>query len=235
MRFVIFLMLGVVLLASLSLAAGFECDRATSVQEQLICGDPTLSALDDKLSGLYALALDVIKAQQALRDKQIAWLAHERSRCADVPCLSAAYEKRLTQLFTLLKPHTHPIGPHVEGRIDDPPSKSWYCQQWGGSGYFSVAVRAQDHLVTGRVDGVHDCGRKVWGEVEFTGHLVGHIALVEFDGGFAHEARGKAFIAVTADRIYWQIFEKVQGESYVPTTGMVRRAKPTPSRARQPG
>ena len=232
MRFVIFLILVVMSLPSLSLAVGLDCDRAASVQERLLCEDTTLSALDSKLSGLYTLALSIIKSQKALRNKQVAWLTYERSRCADVPCLLAVYEKRLAQLFTLLKAHTQPIGQQAEGRVDYLPGKSWYCQTTGGGSYFSVTVMAHDNHVTGSVDGVHDCGRKVWGEVEFTGHLVGHIALVEFDGGFHQKAWGRAFIAVTADRIYWHVFEQVQAESYVPTDETVRRAKHQSSRAR---
>ena len=46
-------------------AASFPCEGKLSAQEQLICADKRLSALDYRLSALYQMALEISEAKQA--------------------------------------------------------------------------------------------------------------------------------------------------------------------------
>jgi uncharacterized protein len=45
-------------------AASFPCGGKLSVQEQLICADKRLSALDYRLSALYQMALEITETRQ---------------------------------------------------------------------------------------------------------------------------------------------------------------------------
>ena len=42
-------------------AASFDCNKATTETEIAICSDPELSALDDRLSGVYVTGRQVTK------------------------------------------------------------------------------------------------------------------------------------------------------------------------------
>ena len=57
-----------------ALSASFDCQRASTRDEVLICSDPVLSMLDDQLSAGYKAA-SVGGASPALRGEQRAWLA----------------------------------------------------------------------------------------------------------------------------------------------------------------
>ena len=76
-------------------AASFDCAKASTKVEHLICDNPEISKLDDELATSYKAALhDQSKAGQ-VRHAQRQWL-NERNICADVACLREKYKERLT-------------------------------------------------------------------------------------------------------------------------------------------
>jgi uncharacterized protein YecT (DUF1311 family) len=79
-------------------AQSFDCAKATSIVEHLICGDPGLAARDDAISRLYINALKSDKLGK-VRTQQRAWVKGEQSICHEADCLRAAYDSRLTDLF----------------------------------------------------------------------------------------------------------------------------------------
>lgn len=90
-------------LASLSAApawaAGFDCARAVSAAEVLICASPALSALDSRLNVAFRNAVARARDSAVLRSSQRAWLADdERARCRDEPCLARAITARIVML-----------------------------------------------------------------------------------------------------------------------------------------
>ena len=80
---------------SLTLAASFDCDRASTETEIAICSDPELSALDVLLSEAFELARN-----NPNLDSQSAWLA-ERDECADHMCLRNEIGIRIAELLRL--------------------------------------------------------------------------------------------------------------------------------------
>ena len=54
---------------SFTFAAGFDCTKATSTVEKLICSDDKLSKADEQLSAVYSKALHMPQAQRRLRRK----------------------------------------------------------------------------------------------------------------------------------------------------------------------
>ncbi len=74
-----------------------------NLAEQMICGDPMLADLDDRMSRLYA-ALPV-KDERG----QLAWLRNERDACnTDATCLARAYEHRIAMLGAADEPLERP-------------------------------------------------------------------------------------------------------------------------------
>jgi len=77
----------------------FNCSRARTRVEHLICGDTYLGQLDRRMATAYSAFLRRIsRSEQArLRENQRLWLA-DRSDCSTVDCLVGAYEDRIAWL-----------------------------------------------------------------------------------------------------------------------------------------
>jgi len=82
-------------LSALGYAAGFDCSKAGTKTEVMICSDNLLSELDSKLSKVYT---ELRRLIPDIRIEQNEWLTNVRNKCPTVHCLQEAYEKRIDQL-----------------------------------------------------------------------------------------------------------------------------------------
>jgi uncharacterized protein len=82
-------------------AASFDCEKATSQVEKIICGDEELSILDEALNVAYLKALKRADIQQQTVASQRQWLKKERNACRDAASLKNAYETRIQALSEL--------------------------------------------------------------------------------------------------------------------------------------
>lgn len=80
--------------AQLSYAASFDCAKAVSATEKMICNDPAISKLDEQLASSYKLALESAKDKDALKTQQKNWLKQKRNVCANQACIKNVYEAR---------------------------------------------------------------------------------------------------------------------------------------------
>lgn len=78
-------------------AVSFDCAKARTKVEKLICGDAELSRLDEDLSKTYQQTLERSDDKQKLTDEQRQWLKR-RNVCTDAVCVKRAYEGRLKEL-----------------------------------------------------------------------------------------------------------------------------------------
>ena len=81
-------------------AASFDCGKASTQVEKLICNIPALSALDGELDSSYRNAIDktrlgdngqVVAAQRK-------WLRQVRNMCSNEQCLGSVYTARIREL-----------------------------------------------------------------------------------------------------------------------------------------
>jgi uncharacterized protein YecT (DUF1311 family) len=93
-------LLFVIFFPSLSLAASFDCSRASTNLETLICGDPQISKSDGDLRASYYRALKEASDPGFIKQRQHEWQVNVRDRCKDVACLRNAYSSRIAQLAT---------------------------------------------------------------------------------------------------------------------------------------
>ncbi|PPD50455.1 MAG: hypothetical protein CTY16_01480 [Methylobacter sp.] len=77
-------------------AAGFDCAKASTEVEKIICANPQLSTFDEQLGKLYQAA----SKTAALKKAQQHWLRTQRDTCHDDTCLSKAYQQRIAELST---------------------------------------------------------------------------------------------------------------------------------------
>lgn len=87
--------------ASASTSPSFDCRKATTAVEKLICSNPDLSKLDVSLAETYK---EAVSKDRSIRDDQRAWNA-EKNKCADVDCLKSAYEDRISELTNFIVQH----------------------------------------------------------------------------------------------------------------------------------
>ena len=83
-------------------AVSFDCDKAASFAEKMICEDNSLSTLDDDLNIAYKAALSLVPDKQALKESQRKWAKEERGKCRDVKCLELIHTKRISELKALI-------------------------------------------------------------------------------------------------------------------------------------
>jgi uncharacterized protein len=92
----------VLLLGAISpaMAASFDCTRASTPQEKLICQNPQLSALDEALSAAYRKKMSGLSGTDAaqLKQSQREWLKQLRSHGAQAGQLQADYQQRIAAL-----------------------------------------------------------------------------------------------------------------------------------------
>ena len=74
-------------------AASFNCQRAVTSVEKLVCDDSVLSVLDSQLTAHYKEALNQENARGALVASQKKWIL-ERNKCTSVECLKFSYRQR---------------------------------------------------------------------------------------------------------------------------------------------
>jgi uncharacterized protein len=79
-------------------AASFKCTSHASASEKIVCNDPQLSKLDDRLAAAYQRAKDAspdAKSIEAARTEQWLWRQHN---CTDKACVTDWYERRIAEL-----------------------------------------------------------------------------------------------------------------------------------------
>jgi uncharacterized protein YecT (DUF1311 family) len=77
--------------------ASFDCTKAATSVEKLICADAELSRLDSRLAAAYREARRGTDDPQMLLAEQRAWL-EQRNRCGDGDCLTEVYRQRIAAL-----------------------------------------------------------------------------------------------------------------------------------------
>lgn len=115
--------LGAMVLISTAQAASFDCDKAQSKIEKLICMDTGLSALDDALSKVYRETLGLAQNRQKAIKEQQRWLKEIRNACHDADCLKKVYQDRIDELAQVTEKSVSK--PKPKPRFTIPIGKGW--------------------------------------------------------------------------------------------------------------
>jgi uncharacterized protein len=75
--------------------ASFDCQKAASKTEKMICSSPQTAKLDVALSNAYRKTLAASDNQNDVKSEQMAWLSTVRNRCESTDCLDSAYAARI--------------------------------------------------------------------------------------------------------------------------------------------
>ena len=94
----LFLLLASAFFVNVAFAASFDCGKAQTGVERLICTNPRLSALDDELATAYKDALGLAPDPAALKKEEQSWLKKVRNSAGTAGEIEAAYVARLGEL-----------------------------------------------------------------------------------------------------------------------------------------
>lgn len=112
-----------VLVSTNSLAASFDCKKATTLVEKAVCANPKLSKLDDALGKAYTQALSRVNDKASLQAEQKDWLAKIRNPCRTEHCIQEVYQIRLAELTADTQPIQSTIfgeyQRYYQGKLDE--------------------------------------------------------------------------------------------------------------------
>ena len=90
------------IVANIAAAQSFDCAKAQTRIEKLVCADRGVADLDEYLGRYYSAArAEMPGAAACLQSDQSQWLKTRRDACADAACLKSAYLERLAELDPL--------------------------------------------------------------------------------------------------------------------------------------
>lgn len=84
--------------AAVTWSPSFDCTKATTGSERLICSNKELSEADVQLVQAYRAALENTAEKDVLKRQQRDWLKNERDACSTVECMMKAYKDRMEKL-----------------------------------------------------------------------------------------------------------------------------------------
>ena len=160
-------------LSGLVQAASFDCAKATTPTEKLICANPRVSDLDEYLGRYYSAARAALgRGGACLVPNQREWLRRVRNACKDAACLENSYLQRLAELDALQ--------PGVTALKNEK----------------LPAVKALRWVVAPELDTVAAPPPKVHRPLVVTGRLADEVT--EGDGFVIQDARGGKFVVLAS-------------------------------------
>jgi len=91
---------GCLMVVSTARAASFDCAKAGTKVEHIICDNAEISRLDDDLSTSYKAALQDKLKVDAIKQSQKQWI-NKRNNCTDADCVKATYQNRISKLTVM--------------------------------------------------------------------------------------------------------------------------------------
>lgn len=79
-------------------APSFNCEKASTNVEKMICADQTLSDADSVVSDMYKEVLSTAGNPNQVKQEQRQWLTKVRNSCKTLDCLAKAYDMRYNKL-----------------------------------------------------------------------------------------------------------------------------------------
>ena len=99
-------------------AASFDCAKAKSRAEILVCSDSELSSLDDDLAKIYSKAKSLAASPAEFKAQgEREWKKREAT-CIDKQCLLAWYSQRSDQLLSVINAQVSKLQPPLQSAKD---------------------------------------------------------------------------------------------------------------------
>ena len=76
----------------------FDCAKASTSVEKMICSSPELAAADARTVAAYKAALSASSNPEGIKQHQAQWRRAVRDVCTTPECVTTAYQQRLAEL-----------------------------------------------------------------------------------------------------------------------------------------
>ncbi len=140
-------------LVTTSQAASFDCLKASTKIEKLICDNVELSKLDEDLSKAYLLSLQRSDVKQKAVQSQREWLRDRRNTCESSECLKKAYETRIKEVGLMSSFGIVILSaPTDKKALSSPSTKQAETQTLVGSSRLSKEVIKQPRIEAANLD-----------------------------------------------------------------------------------
>jgi uncharacterized protein YecT (DUF1311 family) len=83
-------------------AASFDCKKAKTEIEKMICSDGEASQFDEELARKYKKALTLVSYKDQMKKQQQEWIKTLRNACKDETCLQREYRDRIAAMNSTL-------------------------------------------------------------------------------------------------------------------------------------
>ncbi len=83
---------------TVNVSPSFDCGKASTAAERLICSNSELAQADIQLAQAYKAALGDAADKAALKKEQAEWLKNQRDVCIDANAMLKVYQERTSQL-----------------------------------------------------------------------------------------------------------------------------------------
>lgn len=83
---------------AVKISPSFDCGKASTAAERLICSSNELAQADVQLAQAYKAALGNAADKAGLKKEQASWLKNQRNICTDANTMLKAYQERTSQL-----------------------------------------------------------------------------------------------------------------------------------------
>jgi uncharacterized protein len=134
-------------------SASFDCAKAKTKIDKLICSDARLSEADEKLTALYNEVLAKSPVSEDTKQQQLEWVKQSRNTCKDADCLEQAYTSRISDLQRQLE--KLPFKPVLDKPLIVLPSSP--AEDRDAAGKIGPAIVKKEPLeLIGRVSEGHD-------------------------------------------------------------------------------
>ena len=134
-------------------SATFDCAKAKTKVEKLICANPKFSQLDEKVSALYKKVLEQSPVPEDTKEQQREWVKGDRNTCKDAACLERAYTRRISDLEEGLK--RLPFKPALEKPLLTLPAAPAQERDYPG---LEQPIKKVPFQLIGRISSGHDAG-----------------------------------------------------------------------------
>lgn len=141
-------------LSTSSYAASFDCAKAKSNNEKIICSNESISKMDDDLSQNYKELISLYKDTKAIKTWQKDWLISLKNQCKDAKCLEDSYKNRIKEIKSALKADEITkswTGSYVEKNNQSTPNKIILIGLDGGRVYVKGSAIYNQNV--GEIDG----------------------------------------------------------------------------------
>jgi len=92
------LIVGLLVEIPLATGASFDCHKAGTAVEKLICSSSDVRLLDVRLYEIYRRTINLTLDKKTVRSQQRKWLSMKRNTCKTTECLTDVYETRISEL-----------------------------------------------------------------------------------------------------------------------------------------